>query len=85
MTEKGYDVISRPAGGMQIVASVCEDGLVHVYGHFEGRTYKTPACGAKVPFGKPAGGSEAMCQGCAGRAEAWAMGGSLMAGSGDQS
>ncbi len=83
--KKGYDLVSRPAGGMQLVASVCEDGYVHVFGHIDGRTYKRPACGAHVPFGKPAEGAEPMCLGCAGRAEAWAMGGALMAGSGETS
>jgi hypothetical protein len=75
--KKGYDVISRPAGGMQIVGSVCVDGLVHLFGLLDGVRHEKPACGAKVAFGKPSQGHEPMCLSCSGRAEAWAMGGSL--------
>ena len=74
---KGYHVISRPAGGMKVLGALCIDGLVHLFGLIDDVPQSKPACGANVPFGKPAQGHEETCMSCAARGEAWARGGTL--------
>ncbi len=64
-----------------MIPATCNDGLVHLFGYIDEVLDKTPACGAKVPFGKPAGDSDPMCLACVDRGDAWASGDSLGKGS----
>ena len=74
---KGYEIVSRPAGGIQLAAATCSDGFVHMFGYLAGVLSRKPACGADLKFGRPTKDDDHVCLGCSAAAESWAQGGAL--------
>ncbi len=79
MSERLYDVLSRPAGGVQAAFAMCSDGLGHIFGYVpdRGKADDVPACGQNVTARRPLTDDEPMCVTCSVAGESWAQGGAL--------
>lgn len=78
MTRNGFDVLSRPMGGLKVLFAKCSDGVVHAFGLNGDKVEATPACNAEVGSKRvPATDADPACESCGAAAEAWAQGAPL--------